>query len=88
MYIRPNKADYYPLAYLRLAHIYKIPNYGYGFIWNWYNPIAWGFASGLLSYSLVYYGLKYVIEYPYEYGFRLPAYYRKHPEEIEWITYN
>lgn len=70
--------------YLRVIRVYKNGD-GFGFVWRWWNPVAWIFAPLLFLISAVLEGVPYTWAERYTLGFKLDPYFVDHPEQLEWL---
>ena len=73
-----------PLGHI-LKSLYVTKNYKGGFIWRWWNPIAWPLAVLAVIASVLIYGVPRTIKDFPELGFGIPKFYKERPEYLIWL---
>ena len=71
-------------AYLHVIRVYKDGD-TYGFVWRWWNPIAWFFAPLTFMLMSFFEGVPYTFKNRYEVGFGVNPYFIDNPSELEWL---
>lgn len=70
--------------YLRVIRVYKNGD-GFGFVWRWWNPVAWVFAPLLFVASAIMEGVPDTWTNRHNLGFKMDPYFVNHPEKLEWL---
>lgn len=71
-------------AYLRVIRVYRDGD-TYGFVWRWWNPIAWFFAPIAMLLMAFFEGVPYTIANKHEVGFGIGPYFIRNPDQLEWL---
>jgi hypothetical protein len=71
-------------AYLRVIRVYKDGD-TYGFVWRWWNPVAWLFAPLTFMAMSFFEGVPYTFKNRYEVGFGINPYFIDNPNEMKWL---
>lgn len=71
-------------AYLRVIRVYKDGD-GFGFVWRWWNPIAWIFAPLTFMAMSFFEGVPYTFKNRHEVGFGIGPYFIRNPNDLEWL---
>jgi hypothetical protein len=69
---------------LRIAKFYKNGS-GFGFVWNWFNPLSWLVAPILFLTNTILFGIIETWKYRHEVGIGLDPFFKKYPEKLEWV---
>jgi hypothetical protein len=84
------EADVMNLFGRMLFAIYAIQVYkdgdGFGYIWNWWHPMAWILAPIVLLIHAMIEGVPRAWRYRYDAGWQMAPYFKQHPEKIRWIS--
>lgn len=58
---------------------------GMGYVWNYWNPLAWPFIIFVITANLVIMSLDDFIEYPEDSFLRVKKWFRTGERKIEWL---
>jgi hypothetical protein len=72
------------ILWLRIAKFYKNGS-GFGFVWNWFNPLSWFIAPIFFLTSVFLEGIIETWEYRHQIGFGIAPYFKKHPDRLVWL---
>jgi hypothetical protein len=72
------------ILWARICHFYKNGS-GFGFVWNWFNPLSWIISPIIYLTSCIFYGTLDTWKYRHEIGFGMNPYFKKHPEKLVWL---
>lgn len=71
-------------AYLHVIRVYRNGD-GYGFVWNFWNPVSWLFAPSLFLVAGFLEGFPTAYRNRYDFGFGIDPYFIDNPEQLEWV---
>ena len=54
-------------------------------VWRWWHPVAWFLAALFFTLSAIIEGVPRTCRQREDIGFRVNPYFRRHPEELDWI---
>lgn len=72
------------IIWARISHFYKNGS-GFGFIWNWWNPISWFSFPIIFLTSCVLHGTIETWKYRHNIGLGIDPFFKKHPEKLVWV---
>ena len=56
-----------------------------GFVWRWWNPLAWILAPLAVIASILVAGIPETISERHDIGFGVSPWFKQHPERLQWI---
>ena len=68
----------------RICRFYKNGS-GFGFVWNWINPLSWIIAPIIFLTHTILYGILETWKYRHNVGLGIDPYFKKHPEKLVWL---
>ena len=72
------------IIWLRVCRFYKNGN-GFGFVWNWINPLSWIFAPIIFLTSCLLYGIIETWKEKHFIGFGMHPYFKNNPSKLIWV---
>lgn len=72
------------LWYTRIIFVYGNGD-GYGFVWNWFNPLSWILSVLTLVAYVLLEGVINVKGSLHYIGFGMNPYFKSYPEELVWL---
>lgn len=58
---------------------------GFGFVWRWWNPLAWIAAPLAFIVGVLVQGVPETLRYKHNLGFGMNPWFVENPERLEWI---
>ena len=68
----------------RAIRVYKDGD-GHGFVWRWWNPVAWVFVPLVIIGSVLMQGIPDTMKYKHDLGLGMKPWFIEHPEKLEWL---
>lgn len=72
------------LKFTRAIRVYKDGD-GHGFVWRWWNPLAWVSAPLLILWAILVQGVPETIKQRHYVGIGVNPWFVEHPEQLEWL---
>jgi hypothetical protein len=72
------------ILWARIFRFYKNGS-GFGFVWNWINPLSWIFAPTIFLTSCVLYGTIETWKERHSIGFGIDPYFKSNPSKLVWV---
>jgi hypothetical protein len=72
------------VLWARIFRFYKNGS-GFGFVWNWINPLSWIFAPTIFLTSCVLYGTIETWKERHSIGFGIDPYFKSNPSKLVWV---
>lgn len=72
------------LKFARVIRVYRNGD-GYGFVWRWWNPLAWIIVPLMIAYAVLLQGVPETIRGKHDVGLGLSPWFIEHPERLEWL---
>lgn len=69
---------------VRAISIYKNGS-SFGYVWNWWNPIAWILAPITVFANVLFVGIPETWKYREDCGLRVDPYFTKNGKKVEWV---
>ena len=72
------------LKFARVIRVYKNGD-GHGFVWRWWNPLAWIAAPLLIIFAILAQGVPETLKERHYVGIGMNPWFVQHPERLEWL---